>query len=56
MICEFLFGMPRLTNLLLLLTLPAVAHTYRLEPADAPGFRDLFLSLGFQEEIGRAHV
>ena len=49
MICESLFGMPRLTNLLFLLTLPAVANTYRLEPADAPGFRDLFLSLGFQE-------
>jgi len=41
--------MLRLTNFLFLLTLPAVAQTYRLEPADVPGFRDFFLSLGFQE-------
>ena len=41
--------MPRLTNLLWLLTLPALAHTYKLEPADAPGWRDLFTSLGFHE-------
>jgi hypothetical protein len=32
-----------LTNLLFLL------GTYRLEPANAPGWRDLFLSLGFEE-------
>ena len=41
--------MPRLFNLLFLLTVPAFADTYRLEPADVPGFRDFFLSLGFQE-------
>jgi hypothetical protein len=41
--------MPRLTNLLFLIASTAAAHTYRLDPADAPGWRDFFLSLGFQE-------
>lgn len=41
--------MRRLTNLLLFLSLRGVASTYRIDPADAPGFRDFFLSLGFQE-------
>lgn len=41
--------MPRLTNLLWILSLPALASTYRLDPADTPGFRELFLSLGFHE-------
>ncbi len=36
-----------LTNFLL--ALPLLAHTYRLEPADAPGWRDLLGSLGFAE-------
>ncbi|MBY0502642.1 MAG: hypothetical protein K2X03_01950 [Bryobacteraceae bacterium] len=41
--------MPRLTNFFYLLALPALAHTYRLEPADLPGYREFFLSLGFEE-------
>ncbi len=41
--------MPRLINLLWVLSLPALANTYRLDPADTPGFRELFLSLGFHE-------